>query len=44
MESNTKEEAFDWECKGVYSTLISGSVIAVIEKVGNVRSTMESSP
>ena len=44
MESNTKEDVLDWGCKGVYSTLISGSVIAVIEKVGNARSEMESSP
>ena len=44
VESKIKEEALDWEWRGAYATLISGSVIADTEKVGNVRATMEFSP
>ena len=44
VESNSKEDVLDRECRGAYSTLISGSVIAMIEKVGNLRVTTESSP
>ena len=44
VELKIKEEALDWEWRGAYATLISGSVIASTEKVGNVRVAMEFSP